>query len=211
VSVHRSYRGVTAAERRDRRRAALLEAALDLLGSDDVEVSVRGVCARARLTQRYFYESFPSLDQLKLALFTQIADEVAVQGAAALNTHVLTSLYDACRAAFEGAYSVFEQDPRKARAALVVATGTDGLMEARRKVVISYADAMRAFLGQEFGDAVDSPWGRVILLYAVGGALEVTHAALSGQVRLSPSELCDEVARLLESSVLQLAGRALDS
>lgn len=205
VSIHRTYRGVSADVRREQRRAALLDAALDLLGSDDSDISVRRVCSRSRLTQRYFYESFTNLDELQLALLHQIAEEIALEGAAALADHDPVDLYGAFRAAFEGAYSAFEEDPRKAKAALMVASGTAGLTEARRRIVLSYAEAMAAFFGKEYGDAVDAPRGRVALLYAVGGALEVTHAVLNGDVELSHDELSDTVGRLLASSIQRVA------
>ena len=41
MSVHRKYRGVSADVRREQRRVALLEAALDLMGSADTDISVR--------------------------------------------------------------------------------------------------------------------------------------------------------------------------
>jgi len=205
VSIHRTYRGVSANERRVQRRAALLEAALDLMGSDDTEITVRGVCARARLTQRYFYESFTNLDVLQLALLNQIAEEIAFEAAAALADRAPADLDDACRTAFDGAYSVFEMDPRKARAALLVASGTTGLTEARRRIVLSYAEQLATFFGSEYGDAVDAPRGRVALLYAVGGALEATHAVLSGDVEMSPRELSEMVGSLLASSVRRVA------
>lgn len=210
MSVSRSYRGVTADERRSRRRAALLEAALDLLGSDDGDIGVRAVCTQARLTQRYFYESFASLDELELALFTEIASEVARQGAAAVRGAAPTDLFVACRTAFEGAYSVFQQDPRKARAATIVSANTQGLMEVRRTIVTSYTEAMRSFLGPTLGQTVDSARGRLTLLYAVGGALEVTQGVLSGEVDLTHSELCDAVGHLLAASVQQLLDRRPD-
>jgi AcrR family transcriptional regulator len=205
VSIHRTYRGVSADVRREQRRAALLEAALDLMGSDDTEISVRGVCARARLTQRYFYESFTNLDELQLALLNQIAEEIAFEAAAALADRAPADLDGACRTAFDGAYSVFEMDPRKARAALLVASGTTGLTEARRRIVLSYAEQLATFFGSEYGDAVDAPRGRVALLYAVGGALEATHAVLNGDVEISPRELSEMVGSLLASSVRRVA------
>ncbi len=205
MSIHRPYRGVTADVRRERRREALLEAALDLLGSDTADISVRGVCAGAGLTQRYFYESFTNLDELQLALFHQIADEIALEGAAALAAHAPVNLYDACRTAFEGAYSVFQTDPRKARATQIVSSTAEGLAGARRRIVASYTEAMRGFLGKEFGSGLDSERGQVALLYAVGGALEVTDAVLNGDVALSEEELGDIVGSLLAASVRSVA------
>ena len=205
MSIHRTYRGVSADVRREQRRAALLEAALGLLGSDDADISVRGVCARARLTQRYFYESFTNLDELQLALLNQIAEEIAYEAAAALADRTTADLDDACRTAYEGAYSVFEKDPRKARAALLVASGASGLTEARRRIVLAYAEQMAAFFGSEYGAAVDAPRGRVALLYAVGGALEATHAVLTGDVDMSAGELSEMVGSLLASSVRRVS------
>lgn len=173
------------------------------MGSDDADISVRGVCAGARLTQRYFYESFTNLDELQLALLDQIAEEIAYEGAAALADQAPADLLAACRTTYEGAYSVFEKDPRKARALLLVASGTSGLTDARRRIVLAYAEQMAAFFGTEYGDVVDAPRGRVALLYAVGGALEATHAVLNGDVEMSPGELSELVGSLLAASVRQ--------
>src|SRR5262245_10972131 len=57
----RPYRGIEAAKRLSARRNQLLAAGLDLLGSEEhdiAELTVRGVCRRAGLSARYFYESF---------------------------------------------------------------------------------------------------------------------------------------------------------
>ena len=59
ASATRTYGGVTAGQRRATRRAALIEAALDLFAEEGARaVSKRAVCARARLNDRYFYEHF---------------------------------------------------------------------------------------------------------------------------------------------------------
>jgi len=65
-------RGVRAA-----RRTALLTAALDLIGEQGgAGVTVRSVCRRAGLTDRYFYENFAGRDELLAGLFLQVADEL---------------------------------------------------------------------------------------------------------------------------------------
>src|SRR5256885_16518468 len=74
----RRYAGASAVERRDERRARLLAAGLDALGTDGYAgATVRGVCARARLTPRYFYESFDDLDALLVAVFAEVAAPAA--------------------------------------------------------------------------------------------------------------------------------------
>ena len=52
----RTYRGMTADDRRSTRRSTLIEAALDLFAEGGAQaVSKRAVCLRARLNDRYFY------------------------------------------------------------------------------------------------------------------------------------------------------------
>src|SRR5699024_12034107 len=78
----RTYRGATHSERRTRRQAALLDAALDTAAAEGMAaVTVRGVCTRARFNDRYFYESFRTVDDLVAALFD---DQIARAFAALL-------------------------------------------------------------------------------------------------------------------------------
>ncbi len=203
----RPYGGVTADDRRRRRRTALLAAGLECLGGEDAEISVRRVCATSGLTQRYFYESFASLDELQTAVFTQIADEVAASTAAALSEHRPASLDEACRTSFAAAFAVFREDPRKARAAVAAAVGAAGLAEARRRVVIAYGESMLTYFGRTFAGEVDTAVARVTVMYAVGGALEIAHAAFTGEIELSDDELVDQGGRLLASSVRELVSR----
>jgi AcrR family transcriptional regulator len=66
----RLWGGTTLTERREARRTALLEAALDLIGeAGAAAVTMRAVCRRAGLTDRYFYESFSDRDDLLDVLY----------------------------------------------------------------------------------------------------------------------------------------------
>src|SRR5262245_33916197 len=72
----RTYGGASPSERAAKRRAALYEAALDLLAEGGWErVTVRGVCTRAQLNDRYFYESFRNPEALLLAVREQVTAE----------------------------------------------------------------------------------------------------------------------------------------
>lgn len=204
MPVQRPYGGVAADERREQRRHALLEAALTCLGRDGGDVSVRSVCAEARLTARYFYESFANLDDLLVTLITQIAEEVARGAEAALRERRPSGLHDSCRTAFEGAYSVLRRDHRKARATLVIASGAEGLQEARRKIVLSYVEGMLSTIGDALGESVGTVRTRAAVVFAVGGTLELMNAVLSGDVPLEDDELADQVAGLLSASVSQV-------
>src|SRR5207244_8675550 len=72
----RPHAGVPATERGAERRARLLEAGLEALGSEGSKgTTVRRVCELARLNPRYFYESFASIDELAVAVFERIVAE----------------------------------------------------------------------------------------------------------------------------------------
>jgi AcrR family transcriptional regulator len=61
----RLYGGLPVAERRAERRARFIEAAIVAFGRDGVAgTTTRSLCAEAGLTQRYFYESFASVEEL---------------------------------------------------------------------------------------------------------------------------------------------------
>src|ERR1700734_124364 len=86
TTSERPYGGVDAADRRASRRARLLAAGLDLLGSDDAaELTVRGVCRQAGVAARYFYESFADKDEFVGAVFDSVIAELAFTTQAAVD------------------------------------------------------------------------------------------------------------------------------
>ncbi|MDZ7732903.1 MAG: hypothetical protein U5R31_07100 [Acidimicrobiia bacterium] len=59
------------------RRALLLRAGFELLGDDTAPVpTVRAVCGRARLNPRYFYEGFDGLDDLVVAVYDAVVEQL---------------------------------------------------------------------------------------------------------------------------------------
>ena len=110
---------------------ALIETALDCLHADGLAgVSVRSVCARARLTPRYFYESFADLDELLVAAVDAVTDEVAAQAVAARGRRAPDDLRRRCGRRSTPGYGVVAADPRKATAMLVAAAGHGPLRRA---------------------------------------------------------------------------------
>ncbi len=127
-SEPRVWRGIPRAERVQERRARLLEAGLEVFGTVGFrEATVGSICAQAHLTQRYFYESFPSLKSLLADVFTvnttlqhERMATAALQARAGGGT-----LSDAARAALEVFFSGLQQDPRLARVQLLEILGSD--------------------------------------------------------------------------------------
>jgi AcrR family transcriptional regulator len=197
MTSSRAYRGVPADERRAARRRRLVETALDCVHGEGIAaVSVRSVCARARLTPRYFYESFDDLDQLLLAAVDSVVDEVAEHALAALRA-APADLAAQVQAAIDAGYGVVADDPRKATALLVAASGHGPLRARRHKLVTDYADLIIDGLPVLNSLGLrERRTARAAALFVMGGAADVIEAVLAGRLRMSRRQLVDRLTAM---------------
>lgn len=193
----RVYGGLAASERSASRRRQLLDAGLDLLGTDGWKATtVRAVCARAKLTPRYFYESFADLDALLVALFDAIADEVAQNVLAAVSPPPGDARSTA-RAAIAAGVHVLTDDPRKGRVLFAEAIGSEALAARRRTTLRGFA-ALVAAQGRAFY-GISAPTGQHVdpaSVMLVGGLAEAFAAWLDGDIRASREQLIDDCTEL---------------
>ena len=74
----RSYGGKTAEERAQDRRARLVDATIALLAEHgEAGTTMTAICARAGLTERYFYESFAHREDALLAALDHVCEQIA--------------------------------------------------------------------------------------------------------------------------------------
>jgi AcrR family transcriptional regulator len=191
------YGGVEAEERIAARRAQLLEAALELLGTVGWQAcTVRAICAGAKLTPRYFYESFADRDALLLALFDEIA-----QQAAARVLEAVAGAPDEARAKARAAIGAFVElltdDPRKARVMFAEAIGSEALAQRRYATVRMFAGLVaeqgRAFYGLP---ATADPLVELTALMLAGGLAETLLAWLDGTLHLTREQLIEDCTDL---------------
>ncbi|MFZ3191935.1 MAG: TetR/AcrR family transcriptional regulator [Moraxellaceae bacterium] len=72
----RNFRGLSLEQRQGERRERLIAAGLQVYGTHGFfSVTVRDVCAEAKLTERYFYESFKNSEQLFKAIYMQLIEQ----------------------------------------------------------------------------------------------------------------------------------------
>jgi AcrR family transcriptional regulator len=120
--TERRWGGTTLEARQVARRVQLIEAGVELLGTEGAAgVSVRAACRAAKLSERYFYESFPDRDALLRAVHTQVAGEAReVIAAAVAGVSAGAGVADEALAhAAVGAFTAFlEEDPRRGRVLL---------------------------------------------------------------------------------------------
>ena len=191
----RPYRGVDAADRLASRRASLLEAGLDLLGDDEsVELTVRVICRQARMTARYFYESFTDKDQFVAAVFDRVIAELATTTQAA----VAAAPPDGqTRAGMANIVRTIGGDPRVGR--LLFSAQPANAVLVRKRVESGALFAMLS--GRHVENALRMPENdriKAAAHFVVGGVGQTIGAWLAGDVRLEPEQLVDQLASLLD-------------
>lgn len=190
------YRGQSAEERSTERRARLLEATLEVWGSlDGPPVTMTRICQQAGLTERYFYEQFTGLEAALSAVLESIYEEILdltaraveeTEGGPAERAH-------AAVAAFVG---IFVDDPRKGRAAMILAPSRPTLRARRQAMLKGLADFAEVEALELYGDEAESgSTGVLAAMLFVGGLSELVVAWLDGTVDTTPAEIADAATR----------------
>ncbi|MDO7245097.1 TetR/AcrR family transcriptional regulator [Acinetobacter pittii] len=77
VSKERQFKGLSLSERKEARREKLIEAGIATYGTFGFfSVTVKDVCQEAKLTERYFYESFKKSEDLFQTIFLKMIEEL---------------------------------------------------------------------------------------------------------------------------------------
>ncbi len=145
------------------RRALLLVAALEAFGTRGFHaVTVREICAGAGLTERYFYESFKSLEALFSALYLQLNGQLKQATLAALiAANTQSSASDSsgridvlAGAALRVLLEFIRDDPRRARVMLIDAISiSHDVQQISGQITREYMELTRRFIDQLFPDA----------------------------------------------------------
>ncbi len=196
----KTYGGASPGERQARRRAALCEAALDLLAEGGWErVTVRGVCARARLNDRYFYESFRDPAALLLAVREQVtAHAFAVVDRAITDTEPDPDVR--VRAVVVALVDFFTEDPRRGHL-LIQSQATEELRAARqtsiRAMARVVADQGAAMLGAQAPPEQDRELAALTLVH---GTLELFASWLRGELDITREHLADFLVAMVRTT-----------
>jgi AcrR family transcriptional regulator len=197
ASATRTYGGVSAADRQADRRARLLDAGLDLLGTEGWSgATVRAICARAGLTERYFYESFADREALLIAVFDRIAEE-AIGSVLEAVEEAPDDARAKARAAIAAFVSLMTDDPRKGRIAFIEAMGNEALMARRLETLGTFAGVVSEQSREFFGSEGPSPEDLDLTAHALVGALaELLIAWLGGRLEVPRERIVDHCTNL---------------
>jgi AcrR family transcriptional regulator len=195
------YGGVSAEQRRAERRRRLMDAALQIMGTQGwAQTTVRGICREAQLSHRFFYENFDDLD----ALATAVLDDIV----AAATRDVLDALAaapDDPEAQASAAIGTFVRritdDPRRARVAFIEALGSKPMMRRRQQTMRDVAHLIA-----EHGRATYHPPPEADTLVEVtaallaGGLTELLITWLTGGLDIPREQLIDDCAALFAAT-----------
>lgn len=151
------------------------------------------VCERARLTPRYFYESFAERDDLWVAIFDGIVDEITREVIAASPANVEQML----RATVTAFVNMTIADQRKGRATFVEAFGSEALMRRRFERMHWFADrlAEQARAGRRLRK-IEARRLKAASLVASGGLIEMMLAWLDGNLESRAEQVIDDYTQL---------------
>ncbi|WP_158675578.1 TetR/AcrR family transcriptional regulator [Nocardia stercoris] len=197
----RRYAGVAAADRRTERRQRLIDAGFDLVAEQGLAgMTVTQVCATAGLTERYFYESFRRLDDLRAAMYDALITELRGTGLEAID-RAEPDLYAKCRAATDALCHTLTTATGRARL-YFEANGSPALLERRDESIIEFAGLLAEQMIR-YGDVAEGhPRLRLQTVMIVGGVAEAVRQWLAGGLAVEPAELIDTTAALC----VQIAG-----
>jgi AcrR family transcriptional regulator len=191
------YRGVPAEERRAERRARLMAAALDIMGTHGWSATtVRGVCQHAKLTPRFFYESFPDLEALAVAVFDEIVESATTRVIDAM-AQAPDDIEAKSRAAIGTFVAAVLDDPRRARVAFREALGSEPLMKRRLATMRTMADliASQARAMYHLPPGAE-PFVDLTAALLAGGLAELLIVWLEGDLPLGREQLVEDCVAL---------------
>ncbi len=201
VQAPRRYRGITAAERRDQRRERLMQAGLELFGTEGYAgTSIRAVSAAASLNSRYFYESFTSREDLLYEVYLRILSEIMAR--ASETVAAADTIEDKARAGLRAGWTIVTEDPRKARiVALEVVGVSERLEQLRRQMRHALADLT---VKQSLSLAEQGIRLRLDPILTarslMGGVVEVLVDWINGDVDASVDEVVEHFTRLFTAA-----------
>jgi AcrR family transcriptional regulator len=210
----RVYGGESLASRTHRRRDQFLDAGLEVFGTTGYrQATVRQLCRQAQLTDRYFYESFDTLEDLLIAVYEREFDRLAQALAQTLATsltpsgrvrtgvrapgvsHAMTEILQCLDTVFTMA-----SDPRVARVCWLEVLGVNPRVDA---VYIGRVDLFAALTLQVArahlpGWKPDPTEARVLGVAVVGAISQtITHWLLTGR-QASKKTMVQATARVFE-------------
>lgn len=204
MTTERRYAGRTSEQRRAERRSRLLEAGLEAFGTQGyAATTVTGLCARANVSTRNFYEEFGSLETILITLLDESREQVATKVEATFAEMGDNPVPDRIERAVRSYLGALTTDLRRTRILLVETTAVSGKVDTHRGnmfgrfVGLVEAEADRARAAGLIADrdyhltavSVVGMLSTLVTLWATGRGLDATL-----------EEIGDEATRIIQAA-----------
>ncbi|MGH2905602.1 MAG: TetR/AcrR family transcriptional regulator [Solirubrobacterales bacterium] len=199
----RTYGGLTAEQRTAARRERLIDAGIEVFGTDGYRAAtIRGVIRASGLGERYFYENFDDLDDLMVMVCERIHDEVMNESLLAV-VGAGDDPVEQIRAGLTAFITAITRDPRRAQIKLLEMAGAgDAVRQRRREGMLAMADLV--LLRAPAGLGARGLDKRMVALGLIGAVNELLIEWFTGGSELAIDGLVEHCTAIFEG-VLALA------
>ncbi|WP_043655821.1 TetR/AcrR family transcriptional regulator [Nocardia thailandica] len=172
TEVGRKYRGAAPGQRQQERRARLIEAGVELYGTEGYRnTTVVTVCARAGVGKRYFYESFTDSEDLLLEVYREVTGRILEAIHRGMGTEA-DGLDVRVRGAVTGYFRLIADDPRVPRIVFFEILGVSPVIDAAyRQVVETLVDVCVALAAPYLDVAAHPPARLRAIMTGLNGAM----------------------------------------
>jgi AcrR family transcriptional regulator len=199
----RTYGGQTAEERAAERRGRLVAAGRALFGTAGIRgTRVADVCAAAKLTERYFYESFANLEELGVAVVEAVREEAVARVLAAVADEDSRSR---ARASLQAFVDVVTDDPTIGRLLMVETVGNgEALATLRHEIIAGAAGLVHLWLQGPDPDDAGGPEAdaatRITSIALAGATTELIVSWLEGRLDVPPAQIAERLVQLFDAA-----------
>jgi len=202
-SSGRSYRGLSPEQRTAQRRERFLEAGLNIFGNEGFHAAtVRKLCKEAGLTDRYFYESYASMEELLIDVYERCLQGIlrTVQESV-INLTKGGDIESLLATLLDGFFREME-DSRVAKVCMFEAEGVSDHMHSlyndyiRRFVLVLISASKQQVGNWPLSDAETEVLGNAM----IGGIIQVTRNWVLNDYHLERSSLVNGVLVLFRGT-----------
>lgn len=190
--------GRTAEERRAERRDRMIAEAIKIWGEHSWSaVTMRGVCTRSALSDRYFYDEFADLDGLLVAVWRHIRDEVLQSVTDAYTQSVQHTAWEEL---IRAVMTVFiERIVSESAKTKILLSRNDGspVLEKERGIAFQQAiELVMTAVRSRLTSVIDEETLRMDTIIGIGGFIELIRAWQSGLLQVDAERIINHVVEL---------------
>lgn len=183
-----------------------MQAGLDVFGSSGYrQATVRGMCRQAQLTDRYFYESFGSLEKLLVAVYERCMTSLSNQILQVLMAEPAASIDERLEAGLQCFFTTLE-DPRVARVIMLEVEGVSPeVSDITQGYMLNFARLMAELSLQLYPHwQLQQDEKEVIGIAVIGAMRQLATSWLLSEYDMPKSTLVKVSARIMKGAIQQI-------